>query len=112
MRHHRTAWDLIKQVVERAFPEETPPARLKQVTVLLTIHVLEQQVQTVTTTDVAIVCGLSSAQMTKILQPLVRKGLVEREKIVNRQGRGHAYALKIIKIPKLRGLRQNISLQD
>lgn len=102
----------MKQVVENALPEETPPARLKQVAILLTIHVLEQQVQTVTTSDVANVYGLSSAQITKILQPLVHKGLVEREKIVNRQGRGHAYALKVKKTPEMLDLLQNISPVD
>lgn len=104
MQHHRIAWHLMKQVVEKALPDETPPARLKQVAILLSIHVLEQQLKTVTTSDVAAVYGLSSPQITKILQPLVQKGLIEREKIVNRQGRGHALALRVKQTPEMKAL--------
>lgn len=104
MQHHRLVWHLVQQVVEKALPDETPPARLKQVAILLTINAMQQQMERVTTADVGAVFQLTPAQMSKILQPLVQKGLIEREKVVNRQGRGHALALKVKQTPEITAL--------
>ncbi|MEJ7014823.1 MarR family transcriptional regulator [Sinorhizobium meliloti] len=106
--HNRLIWHLVKQIVENAFPEETAASRLQQVAVLLTINALQNQPEPLTTQRLGEIYGLNASQTHKLVTRLVERGLVIREQIHNRLGRGHAFALRLVETPELKILRDAI----
>lgn len=102
-------WHLVKQIVETVFENETPAARLQQVAILLTINALQNHETPLTTQRLGDVFGLGTAQTSRLVLRLVERGLVERQRVHNRQGRGHAYVLRVRETPDIAALRQAIS---
>lgn len=105
---HQLIWHLVKQIVERAFPEETAAARLQQVAILLTINALQDEPEPLTTQKLGEVYGLTVSQTHKLVTRLVERGLIERTQVLNRRGRGHAFALRVVETEELRQLRQAV----
>lgn len=101
-------WHLVKQIVETVFDNETPAARLQQVAILLTINALQDHEEPLTTRRLGDVFGLGPAQTSRLVLRLVERGLVERQRVHNSQGRGHAYVLRVMDTPEIAALRQAI----
>ncbi len=102
-------WHLVKQIVDTVFEKETPAARLQQVAILLTINALQDHEEPLTTQRLGDVFGLGTAQTSRLVLRLVERGLVERERVRNRQGRGHAYVLRVRETPELAALRKAVA---
>lgn len=94
----------VARIINDAFPNETAAARLHQVGLFTLIWMMEGQEEPVTATKLSEMTGLADAQVIRHLQKLIKRGLVERKKIPNRQGRGRAYQLTIKHTAKTRRL--------
>ncbi len=95
---------LVARIIEKAFPNETPAARLQQVGLFTLIYMLEGEEEPVTAARLAEMTGLADAQVIRHVQKLIKRDLVERTKILNKQGRGRAFALSIKHTPQTRRL--------
>ena len=87
-------WMFVARIVDEIFPNETGAARLQQVG-LFTLIYLMQRDPPVTAARVAEVTRQSQSQIHRQMQKLIALKLIKRTKIVNRQGRGHAFRLEI-----------------
>lgn len=108
----RLVWHLVKQVVESIFPDETGPARLQQVAVLLTINALQDEDEPVTTARIGEIYGITPSTAHKLITRLLERGLIERKTIRNRQNRGHSTALRIVETREIKQLRAITHSQD
>ncbi|MGI2036340.1 MarR family transcriptional regulator [Rhizobium panacihumi] len=98
----------MKQVVESILPDETGPARLQQVAVLLTINALQDGPEPVTTARIGEIYGITPSTAHKLITRLLERGLIEKEVIRNRQNRGHSTALRIVETEEVKQLRSVI----
>lgn len=93
------AQQLIRMLVERilaeVFPDETGAARLQQVGLFTLIYMLQGGEEPVTASRLVAMTGQTPSQVGAQLNKLMEIKLVERKKILNRQGRGYAYALSV-----------------
>ena len=86
---------LVERILAEVFPDETGAARLQQVGLFTLIYMLQGNDEPVTASRLAAMTGQSHAQVSAQLNKLVEIKLVERKKILNKQGRGYAYALSV-----------------
>ena len=91
--------ELIRMVLERivneAFPDETPAARLQQVGLFTLIYMMERDEEPLTAARLARFTGLAEAQVSTHLQKLIKRDLVERTEITSKHGKGRSYQLSI-----------------
>jgi DNA-binding MarR family transcriptional regulator len=87
-------WMFVARIVDEIFPHETGASRLQQVG-LFTLIYLMQRDPPVTAARVAEVTRQSQSQIHRQMQKLIALKLIKRSKILNKQGRGHAYKLEI-----------------
>lgn len=99
---------LVARIIEEAFPKETAAARLHQVGLFTLIFMLQGDEEPVTAARLAEMTGLADAQIIRHVQKLVKRKLVERSKILNKQGRGRAYKLTIKYTAKTKRLLEAI----
>ncbi|MDF1599534.1 helix-turn-helix domain-containing protein [Mesorhizobium sp. YIM 152430] len=112
MESNRLVWEMVKPVIERALPDETPSMRLQQVAVLMTIYALEAREEVVTAQMVTEAYGLSRAQTHRLVTSLVEKGVLHAEQTHNRLGRGRSTALKLIETPEFAALKAVLTRQQ
>jgi DNA-binding transcriptional ArsR family regulator len=86
---------LVEKILDEVFPGETGAARLQQVGLFTVIYAFGDDAEPVTAARIASLSGLSPSQVHKQLQKLIGLDLVERTKVLNRQGRGYAWHLSI-----------------
>jgi DNA-binding transcriptional regulator GbsR (MarR family) len=86
---------LVERILEKVFPKETGAARLQQVGLFTLIYMLQGDDEPVTARRLAAMTGQSEPQVSVQLRKLVDIELIERKKIKNKQGRGHAFQLSI-----------------
>jgi predicted transcriptional regulator len=86
---------LVERILAEVFPDETGAARLQQVGLFTLIYMLQGDEEPVTASRLAAMTGQTNAQVGAQLDKLEEVKLVARKKILNRQGRGYAYALSI-----------------
>jgi DNA-binding transcriptional ArsR family regulator len=102
------AQQLIRMLVERilaeALPDESGAARLQQVGLFTLIYMLQGDDEPVTASRLARMTGQSVGEIGVQLKKLLKVELVERKKILNRQGRGRAFHLSIKDTPKTKRL--------
>ena len=98
----------VERIIAKAFPDETAAARLQQIGLFTLIYMLEGDPAPVTAARLAAMTGLADAQVIRQVRKLVARGLVERTKILNRQGRGRAFQLSIKHSAKTRRLLQGL----
>jgi DNA-binding MarR family transcriptional regulator len=79
---------LVEKILDEVFPGETGAARLQQVGLFAVIYAFGHDADPVTAARIASLTGLSPSQVHKQLQKLIALDLVERTKVLNRQGRG------------------------
>src|SRR5882762_8225911 len=99
---------LVARIIEEAFPKETAAARLHQVGLFTLIFMLQGEEEPVTAARLAKITGLADAQIIRHVQKLVKRKLVQRTKILNKQGRGRAYKLTIKYTAKTKRLLEAI----
>lgn len=87
-------WMFVERIVDEIFPKETGASRLQQVGLFTLIYVMQRE-PPVTAARIAAVTRQSQSQVHRQLQKLLKLNLVKRERIRNKQGRGHAYKLTI-----------------
>src|SRR3954447_11971602 len=85
----------IERIVNKVFAKETGALRMQQIGLFTLIYVLQDDKEPVTASRIAAMMGQSSGQVHRQLQKLLDRKLVKRERVRNRQGRGHAYKLTI-----------------
>jgi predicted transcriptional regulator len=66
---------------------------LQQVGLFTLIYMLQGDDEPVTATRLTRITGQAEARIANQLKKLMKVELVERTKILNKQGRGHAYAI-------------------
>lgn len=86
---------LVERILAEALPGETGAARLQQVGLFTLIYMLQGEDEPVTASRLAKITGQAHTQIGIQLEKLFKVQLIERTKILNRQGRGYAYALSI-----------------
>jgi len=86
---------LVERILEKVLPKESGAARLQQIGLFTLIYMLEGDKEPVTVSRLMRITGQSDAQIIKHLRKLMDEDLVERTQILNRQGRGRAFALSI-----------------
>jgi predicted transcriptional regulator len=86
----------IERIIKKVFPKETGALRMQQVGLFTLIYVLQGDKEAVTASRIAAMVGQTSGQVHRQLQKLLQLKLVERKRIRNTQGRGHAWALTIM----------------
>jgi predicted transcriptional regulator len=99
----------VERIIAEAFPDETAAARLQQIGLFTLIYMLEGDGDPVTAARLAAMTGLADAQVIRQVRKLIARGLVERTQILNRQGRGRAFALSIRHNDKTRRLAKAIA---
>ena len=87
-------WMFVKRIVDEAFPGQSGGSRLQKMGLFLLIYILERD-PPVTAARIAELTRQSQSQIHRQLQQLVDLKLVERKKILNKTGRGRAYALAV-----------------
>lgn len=99
-------WHYVTQITDTVFEGETPNARLQQLGLLLTIYALQgdPDPSPVTAQRLTQLLGIEPSQVTRLVLKLVKRGLVERQPIHNRLGKGRVYALTIRETPELAAL--------
>ena len=98
----------IERIVNKVFAKETGALRMQQIGLFTLIYVLQDDKQPVTASRIAAMMGQSSGQVHRQLQKLLDRKLVKRERVQNRQGRGHAYKLTINDTAETRKLARTI----
>lgn len=105
LRHFRM---LVDRILEEVFLEETGAARLQQVGLFTLIYLMQEDKEPVTASRLSAITGQSDTQIGNQLKKLIAIDLVERTKILNKQGRGYAWRLSIKQTPQTKRLLQAI----
>jgi DNA-binding transcriptional ArsR family regulator len=95
---------LVERILAEVLPDETGATRLQQVGLFTLIYMMQGDDEPVTASRIQAMTGQSQGQVGLLLKKLIDVGLIERTKILNRQGRGRAFALSIKHTPKTRRL--------
>ena len=90
--------------MEKMLPKESGAARLQQIGLFTMIYMLQGDKEPVTVSRLTRLTGQGDAQIIKLLRKLTDAELVERTQILNKQGRGRAFALSIKHTPKTKRL--------
>jgi predicted transcriptional regulator len=98
----------VERIVSEVFPDETGAARLQQVGLFTLIFVLQGGKEPVTAGRLSELTGQSQSRIQKQLQKLLKVGVVERKRALNRKGRGHVYHLFIKQNEQTKRLLQAI----
>jgi len=85
----------IERIVNKVFAKESGALRMQQIGLFTLIYVLQNDEEPVTASRIATMMGQSNGQVHRQLQKLLKLKLIKRERIRNKQGRGHAYKLTI-----------------
>src|ERR1051325_1817717 len=100
---------LIERIVNKVFAGETGALRMQQIGLFTLIYVLQDDEEPVTASRIATMMGQTNGQVHRQLQRLLDRGLIKREQIRNKQGRGHAFKLTINDTPETRRLAKAIA---
>ena len=100
---------LVERILAEALPKETGAARLQQVGLFTLIFMLQADEEPVTASRLARMTGQSVSEISLQLKKLLKVELIERTKILNRQGRGYAFALSIRHTAKTKRLVEAIN---
>ena len=100
---------LVERILAEVLPDETGAARLQQVGLFALIYMLQGDDEPVTASRLARITGQAQTQVGIQLEKLFKVKLIERKKILNKQGRGYAFALSIRHTPKTKRLVEAIN---
>ena len=106
---HHLVRMLVERILSEVFPKETGAARLQQVGLFTLIFMLQDDEEPVIASRLSAMTGQSISEIGLHLNKLIKVGLVERTKILNRQGRGYAFKLSIKHTAKSKRLIEAIN---
>jgi predicted transcriptional regulator len=86
---------LVERILAEVLPNETGAARLQQVGLFTLIYMMQGDDEPVTVSRLAQITGTADTQISNQLKKLIKVDLVERTQILNKQGRGYAYAISV-----------------
>jgi predicted transcriptional regulator len=86
---------LVERILADVLPNETGAARLQQVGLFAIIYMMQGDDEPVTAARLAAMTGQADTHISNLLKKLLKVGLIERTKILNKQGRGSAYAISV-----------------
>ena len=95
---------LVERILHEVFPDETGASRLQQIGLFTIVYALQGDEEPVTAARIAALSAQSPSQVHRQLKKLMALGIVERTKVLNRQGRGQAWHLSIKDTPESRKL--------
>jgi predicted transcriptional regulator len=95
---------LVERILHKVLPKESGAARLQQIGLFTLVYMLQGDKGPVTVSRLMRITGQSDAQINKHMRKLMDEELVERTQILNKQGRGRAFALSIKHTPKTKRL--------
>jgi predicted transcriptional regulator len=95
---------LVERILAEVLPDETGAARLQQVGLFTLIYMMQGDEKPITAARIEAMTGQSQGQVGVLLKKLIDVGLVERTQILNKQGRGRAFALSIKHTPRTKRL--------
>lgn len=104
----RVIWQLMQSVVDTAQPNETPQMRFQVMSILIAINALQLKEERLSVAQLSEILGIEKLTVSRLVLSLVNRGLVERTKVFNRLGRGHAYALRVKETPQLAAIYAEI----
>src|SRR5712691_9124664 len=96
-----------ERILEK-FPGESGASRLQQAGLFLLIYVLQDDKEPVTVSRIKKLTGQSDSGLNRHLNKLIEIKVVEKTKILNKQGRGRAFHLSIKDNAKTRRLTRAI----
>jgi|GEM_PF-1286494 len=99
----------IERIVNKVFAKETGALRMQQIGLFTLIYVLQDDEEPVTASRIAAMMHQSNGQVHRQLKKLLDRKLVKRERVRNKQGRGHAYKLTINDTAETRKLARAIT---
>src|SRR5437588_1971086 len=99
----------IERIVNKIFAKETGALRMQQIGLFTLIYVLQDDEKPVTASRIAAMMHQSNGQVHRQLRKLLDRKLVKRERVRNKQGRGHAYKLTINDTAETRKLTRAIA---
>src|SRR5689334_7289833 len=99
---------LVERILADVLPNETGAARLQQVGLFTLIYMMQGDDEPVTAVRLAHMTGQADTHVSNLLKKLLKVDLIERTKIANKQGRGHAYAITVKYNAKARRLVEAI----
>jgi predicted transcriptional regulator len=99
----------IERIVNKVFAKESGALRMQQIGLFTLIYVLQGDEESVTASRIAAMMGQSNGQVHRQLQKLLKLKLIKRERVRNKQGRGHAYKLTINDTAETRRLAKAIA---
>lgn len=85
----------VERILKKVLPKESGAARLQQVGLFTLIYMLQGDDEPVTAARLAALTGQSQGNITTQLKKLLDVRVIERKKILNKQGRGYAWQLSI-----------------
>jgi predicted transcriptional regulator len=94
----------VERILAEALPGETGAARLQQIGLFTLIYMLEGDEEPITASRLAKLTGQAQTQVGNQLEKLFELELIERKQILNKQGRGYAFALSIKHTPQTKRL--------
>src|SRR4051812_28159648 len=100
---------LVERILAEALPGETGAARLQQVGLFTLIFMLQSDAEPVTASRLAAMTAQSVSEVSLQLKKLMKVELIQRNKILNRQGRGYAFHLTIKHTAKSKRLIEAIN---
>ena len=100
---------LVERILAEVLPKETGAARLQQVGLFTLIFMLQSDEEPVTASRLSAMTGQAVGEIGIQLKKLIKVGLIERTKILNRQGRGYAFKLSIKHTTKSKRLIEAIN---
>ena len=86
---------LLIRILKRALPDETPAARLQQLGLFTLIYLMERDDVALTAVRLAQLTGLSEPQVHTHVHKLLERGLIERNDMKGKHGRGRAFQLTV-----------------
>ena len=84
-----------ERILADILPNETGAARLQQVGLFALIYAMQGDDEPVTAARLTRITGQTETQIGNQLKKLMKVDLVERTQVLNKQGRGHAYAISV-----------------
>jgi len=103
---------IVEMILKNALSEKTGTQKLQLIGVLTVIVMLQRKSVTATNRSIAEILEMEPTVIGRNVLWLEKKGIIQREKVLNIQGRGHAYTISLTETPELRellGLRKRPS---
>lgn len=105
---NRLMWHFMKSVAKTAHDDESANMMMQLTAVLMVMDALQENDKVLTTPWLSESLKMKLTNLGTLLLKLKNRGLIDRNRVLNRNGKGHAYALRVKETPELMALRAEI----